>query len=341
MYAVIAKRPSAAGFVSASLLLGFTWLSLNYGAAPVSTEKIFAAVFQTDANDFEHFVIKEQRLPRILIAGFVGAMMAAGGAVLQTILANPLASPALLGITSGTTLFVVVFGFGLALPTTLHAPIAAAGGLFGFLSCLLVARFAAYGPDPRHLTLILSGAIVSIFYSAITQAILLSNAGLRHAALSWTSGNINHFYIDRLHVLWPIGLLCLVILLILSRPIMLVSISDEKASSAGVSADKLKFVSFALVVVGCSSAVAVCGPIAFIGLVVPHVVRPFVGAHLGRLLPVSIIVGSTFCVAADLVARFVFAPLVVNTSVILNLVGGLFFILLVRRFYLVEGGRRL
>jgi iron complex transport system permease protein len=216
---------------------------------------------------------------------------------------------------------------------------ALAGALAGFLSSLAVARLAGRRNDPRGLSLILSGALVSMLFTGMTNALLLSDPARRADFLSWVTGNINHVYIDRLAMFWWIGALSVAILLLFARPLTLILLGADKAASTGVNVPLVSRLAIGAAVLGSGSAVAVCGPIGFVGLVVPHIVRPFMGNNLVHALPASLIVGAIVGLAADLIAREAFYPYVVNTGLVTDLIGGIVFIVIVKRFYLSPGSR--
>lgn len=312
--------------------------NLMLGAELLSIKALISALFAFDEANYDHFVVVYQRLPRALIAIYAGMTMACSGAVLQGLLRNPLASPSLLGINAGAALFVVTGVIVFHLPQQWHGALAIAGAAFGLLSCVAVTRMVGLANDTRGLGLILSGALVSMFYIGLANAILLTDPLIRSTFLSWISGNINHVYSDRLQSYWYLGALGLAGLMLLARPLTLVMIGADKAASAGVPVKRVSRLAMVAILLAAGSAVAICGPIGFVGLVVPHIVRPFSGAALSRLLPGCMVVGAALCLLADMVARLAFAPYVLHTGVIMDLLGGIAFILIVRHFYLRAGG---
>ncbi|BDU36318.1 FecCD family ABC transporter permease [Vibrio nigripulchritudo] len=314
-------------------------LNLSFGAKSVEWLEILKSYFAFNDQSYDHFIIRHQREPRALIAIFVGATMAISGAVLQGLTRNPLASPSLLGISSGASLFVVFFGFYFVVPLEFHGYIALGGGFFGFISVVLLSKIAGIKNDPRNLSLILAGAIVSMLYGAIANSLILADQNLRNSLMNWLSGNINHVYFERLTEFWWLGLLAFILLWSQSHALTLMTLGVEKAESAGVSVKRTQLIAILCCVTASSAAVAICGPIGFIGLVVPHIVRPFAGAHFAHQLPMNAFVGATIGLLADMVARLGFAPFVLNTSVVMELLGGIVFIFIVRHFYLSNGAK--
>lgn len=316
-------------------------LNLSHGAGDVTLSDVAQALISFDDTRYEHAIVIYQRLPQALIAIYVGALMAVGGTVLQGLIRNPLASPATLGLNSGAALFVVAGAFLFDFSPVWQGGAALAGSIFGFVACLAVARLVGRTNDPRRLSFILSGVLVSMLLMGMTNALLLSDPSRRVEFLGWVTGNVNHAYVDRLYDFWWIGAVSLAILIGLARPLTLTLLGGEKAASAGVNVTAVSRIALLAVMIGTGSAVAICGPIAFVGLVVPHIARPLVGSGLGLALPAGAAIGASFCLLADLAARILFQPYVLHTGLLLDLLGGLVFIVIVKRFYLMPGRRGL
>lgn len=327
-------------FIMAALLtVAAFWANMSIGANHIPAGEMVAAVMHFDAESYDQTIVLYQRLPRALIALYVGASMAASGAVLQGLVRNPLASPSTLGVNSGAAMFVVGGAFVFDLGVDAQGWAALLGGLFGFAICSAIPRFAGRNSDPRGLTLILSGALVSMLCVGMTNAFLLSDPSKRNDFLSWVTGNINHVYADRLYAFWWIGAAMLIVLMVLARPLTLMLLGDEKAASAGVNVKLVSKLALGASVLASGSAVAICGPIGFVGLVVPHIVRPLVGTHFSFVLPACCLVGACVCLLADLLAREAFQPYVLHTGLLMDLLGGVFFVCIVKRFYLSNTAR--
>lgn len=326
---------------AALLLLSALFANLAISAAAIPLSEVVHALLQGQAETYEQSVILYQRLPRALIAIYVGAMTAVAGAVLQGLTRNPLASPSTLGVNAGATLFVVAGAYLFNLPMGAQGIAALAGAFAGFLTCLFVGRMAGRTSDPRGLALILSGALVSMLFIGLTNAFLLSDPARRSDFLGWVSGNINHVYSDRLLAFWWIGALAFLVLVAMARPLTLILLGTEKAASAGVNVTFVSRLALGAAMLASGSAVAICGPIGFVGLVVPHILRPLVGNGFALLLPASALIGAGLCLMADLAAREAFQPYALHTGLLMDLFGGLVFVVIVKRFYLSSSGRGL
>lgn len=323
----------------AALLALSLAVHIALGAASPPLGETLRALARLEVENYDQSVILYQRVPRALIALYVGAVTAVAGSALQGLIRNPLASPSTLGVNAGATLAVVAGALLLDLGTAAQGLAALAGAVCGFLLCLAVARLAGRGSDPRGLSLILAGALVSMLLVGATNAFLLSDPTRRADFLGWVSGNINHAYIDRLRAFWWIGLLAVAALAALARPLTLILLGAEKAASAGVNVPLVSRLALAAAVLGAGSAVAICGPVGFIGLVVPHLVRPLVGASFALALPACALVGASLGLIADFGAREAFRPYVLHTGLIMDLFGGLAFLVIVKRFYLAPSAR--
>ncbi|MEN5299824.1 iron ABC transporter permease [Brucella sp. TWI559] len=323
-----------------ALLLSF-YAALATGDKYAAPQEILAALKQAAPTNYEEAVIVHQRLPRSLIAVYVGALMACSGLVFQGLIRNPLASSSTMGVNAGATMFVIVGAIYFKLTLEQQGLAALLGGFTGFAACLTVSRLAGGSAAPRGLMLILSGTLIAMLFSGVSNAVLLGHPTLRMDYLPWLTGNINHAYSERLYSYGWIGIAVLLVLLALARPLTLILLGEDKARSAGVNAPVVSGIGLFCAIIGASSAVAICGPIGFVGLVVPHIVRPFTGQHFIYALPACAMIGAVITLIADIGARIAFLPYVVHTGVIMDLLGGLAFIWVIRRYYLSVSALRL
>ncbi|WP_420337048.1 FecCD family ABC transporter permease [Roseibium sp.] len=324
----------------AFLLPVIAGVHLFLGFNPTDLPQLLFALPGSDAQSLEEAVLLYQRVPRTLIALYVGGVTAVCGFVLQSLVSNPLASPTTLGVNAGAALFLVAGVLLFNLDTKLQGAAALVGALSGFLASLAVAKAAGRRNDPRGLSLILSGALVTMFFTGLTNALLLSDPARRSDLLSWIVGTINHAYADRLALFWWVGVIAILMLLVLARPLTLILFGAEKAASTGVNVPIVSGLAILAAVLGAGSAVAICGPIGFVGLVVPHIVRPLVGNNLRISLPAAFLTGAMVCIMADLIGREALYPFSLSTGLLTDLVGGVVFILIIKRFYLSSGAQQ-
>lgn len=291
-----------------------------------------------DSSSADHAIFFGARLPRVLMAAIVGAMLAAVGAALQALVRNPLAEGGILGISGGGA-----FGAILALIFTLQsggaaaiAPLCAFGA--ALLSTVAVYRLALVEGRLEPLTLLLVGVIFNAFWGAAIMTVnSLVNFYITHSILFWLMGSLEAPTYREVAVVAVLGSIGSAALFFRARDMNLLSLGDEAAGELGVDVDGLRRVLFVATSIMIGAAVSVSGIISFVGLIVPHIIRLALGADHRLLLPASFIGGAAFLIAADLLARTVTAPAELPVGAITALCGGPFFVYLLRR----EGKRSL
>jgi len=275
-------------------------------------------------------ILLQVRLPRVILGFVVGGSLAVVGAALQALLRNPLADPYVLGLSSGAALGVsvaLVVGLSavsLALPLL---PLSAFAG--SLLSILLVYRVAvSYGHLPVH-TLLLAGVVLNTLFSALIMfATSLMDPAQSFRIISWLMGTLSAPDYQALAVLALYSLVGGILLVRQARPLNLLTLGEETARSLGLEVEQVKRRLFFLAALLTGAVVSVSGLIGFVGMAVPHAVRMVLGADHRLLMPASVLVGGTFLVAADTVARTVLAPAEIPVGVITALVGAPFFLYL-------------
>jgi iron complex transport system permease protein len=273
-------------------------------------------------------IFTEIRLPRALIALFTGATLGLCGAAMQGLLRNPLASPGLIGSASGAALgAVVMLYFGLAATFTLALPL---GGILGALLATLLVYLLA-GREAGTLTLILAGVAINAL--ALSLISLLVNLAPSPYAVKeiilWLMGSIaNHSLLD-FRLMLPGVLLGWLLLVGTGRALDALTLGEETATTMGINLPWLRWRIFIAVALAVGSAVSITGSIGFVGLVVPHLLRPLVGYQPSRLLPTSAIGGAILLLAADIATRLFPGGTDIKVGVLTSLVGAPFFLYLI------------
>ncbi|MEO3389434.1 iron ABC transporter permease [Mesorhizobium sp. CAU 1741] len=275
-------------------------------------------------------VMREIRLPRALLGLMIGATLGLSGAVLQGYLRNPLAEPGLLGVSASASLGAVVAIYtGLSAAFPLGLPLAALAG--ALLAVLLVRAMA--GPGGGTLTIILAGIAISAFAGAMTS-LALNLSPNPFAALEivfWMLGSLSDRSMVHLWLAAPFMLAGWVMLAMLARPLDLLTLGEDAAASLGVDMRRLQFLAIVGTAASVGAATAVAGAIGFVGLVVPHVLRPLVGALPSRLLPASALGGACVLLTADIAVRVLAPERDLKLGVLTAIVGAPFFLWLVWR----------
>jgi len=304
-------------------LAGLSALSLQMGVIAVPWRALLSD-WQTGRE--YHYVLTAYRLPRLLLALLVGAALAVAGALVQGIVRNPLASPDILGVNHAASLASV--GALLLLPSlpVIALPLLAfAGGMAG----LILLRILANTSQPMKLAL--TGVALSACWASLTDYLMLSHPQDVNSALLWLTGSLWGRDWSFVKIAAPLLILFLPLSLRFCRDLDLLALGDARATTLGVSVPRIRFQALLLAVAMTSTGVAVCGPISFIGLVVPHMVRSITGGRHRWLLPVSAMTGALLLVVADLLARIIHPPLELPAGVLTAIIGAPWFVWLLVR----------
>ncbi|WP_255472165.1 FecCD family ABC transporter permease [Quadrisphaera setariae] len=281
-------------------------------------------------------IVWQLRVPRTALGLLAGAALGVAGALMQGHTRNPLADPGLLGVTQGAGLAVVLaavlLGADGVLPPVATVTAALVGAAAGALVVLGIA--GAGGGSGRGLrdplTLVLAGAAVTALLGALVQAVILGDATALQAFRFWAVGSLVSSA-PVVAIAAPVVALGLVLALLGARSLDLLALGDDVARGAGVRLGPARLLGVLAVVALVGAATAACGPVAFVGLVVPHVARALVGPVHRWLLPVSALVGAVLVLFADVLGRLVAVPAEIPVGVVLAVVGGPAFVVLVRR----------
>lgn len=297
--------------------------------------KIFYASSLLDNVDLMYTnIVLQIRLPRVLLAGLVGASLAIAGAAFQGLLRNPLADPYTLGVSSGASVGAVLTLFlNLSIPFLGLYTLPFLSILFSFVTILLVLLFAQKIERSMKVeTIILTGIIFSSFLGAfISLMIALTGEELRQI-ISWLLGSVSMRGWDYITIILPFFLIGSVILLINTNELNAMSFGEERAQHLGVNVQRRKLIVLGAGSILTGAAVSVSGTIGFVGLVIPHLTRLLWGPDHKHLLPLSILTGSGFLILADLIARTIISPVELPIGVITSLIGApVFAIILIGR----------
>ncbi|HID95956.1 MAG TPA: iron ABC transporter permease [Candidatus Latescibacteria bacterium] len=325
--------------VNLSLLIAViagAFLALSIGPSRTSLIDVLGVFLgeRTTTPEWVSNVILRIRLPRIILAIVAGASLSVSGVVFQAVLGNPLADPYILGVSSGAVAgaaLVTVFGIGkgtfgqLVIPT-----VSFVGSLLAMILVYIVARI---GGRVRSQTLLLAGVIVNFFLGAVIMLLMsISNREL-HEIVYLLMGNLGYVFSERtIWMLWIAGgltLLGAILLLWRSRELNALSLGEESATQLGIDIQRFRLFLLFIVSLMIGAAVSLCGLIGFVGLIVPHATRMLSGPDHRTLIPAAALSGAVFLILADTLARTV-APIEIPVGVVTAIVGGPFFIYLLR-----------
>jgi iron complex transport system permease protein len=278
-------------------------------------------------------IVEQVRLPRIAVAALIGAGLAAAGVVMQGVFRNPLADPGILGVSAGgATGAVLAYVSGLALAGLWVVPLFAFGG--ALLAALGVYTLSLEGGRANVTMLVLAGIAINTFLGALISAALLSTEEWTQlqTILTWLVGGLaGRGWRHAAVIVLPVAV-CLALMLGYTRDLNLFLMGEETAQSLGTNVARTRFVLLALAALATGAGVSIAGPIGFVGLVVPHILRLLLGPDHRVLLPASALGGAAFLVFADALARLVIRYQEVPVGVITGLLGGPFFLYLLWRY---------
>lgn len=316
-------------WLGAFLLLALTLAaSLLLGARLLSPAEVVRGLVD-GGNTTEALVVTGLRLPRTILGVIAGAGLAVAGAVMQGVTRNPIASPSVLGINAGASFAVVVgtnvLGVASALGFAAFALVGAA------LAAVIAYLLATAGASTSPIRLALAGAVLATMLSAWTTAVLVLNGRTLEEARHWLHGSLVSRGTDVLVVSGPLVAAGVLIAFILARSIDSLALGDETAASLGVHPTRTRLWGALAVVLLAGASVAAAGPIAFVGLVVPHAIRLIAGGDHARLLPACAVLGPVFLLGADILGRVVARPAELEVGIIAIVVGAPVLIALARR----------
>lgn len=322
--------------VSAVVLLGVTIISTAIGPANLSLTTVIEVLLahlpflhlHSSVSAMDQAIIWQIRLPRVVLAGLVGSMLALGGASYQGVFRNPLADPYLLGVAAGaglgaTIAIVTPSGFTELLPLA-----AFAGGVAAVtLTYVIGAKSARSSSSP---SIILAGVAVAAIFTAIQTNVQQQHAADLQPVYSWILGSLSVATWRDVTLILPYVVVSAAVLLAHRRLLDVLRIGEEEAFTLGINPNRVRLIVVAAATLGTAAAVSVSGLIGFVGIIVPHLVRLTTNASYKVVMPVSLLSGASFLMLADLCARMIEAPGEVPLGVVTAFIGGPFFVLVLR-----------
>jgi iron complex transport system permease protein len=328
-------RTRRAGLVVAlaALLVLTVLASLAVGAKPIPLEAVWSAIFSPTGTE-DDIVVRSLRFPRTVLGVLVGVALGIAGALMQGHTRNPLADPGLLGVSAGAA-FLVVVGIASFGVTDLYGYVwfAFAGAFAASVLVFVLGSISQDGPTP--VTLALAGVAVSALLGAFTSTLILADTATLDAFRFWAVGSLAGRDAEIAGQVAPFLLIGVVLALINAPGLNLISLGEDVARGLGVNLGLTRWTGLAAITLLTGAAVAACGPIGFVGLVVPHVCRIFTGPDHRWLIPACGLAGAVLLLGADIIGRVVVRPGELQVGIVLALVGAPFFVALVRRHRMV------
>jgi iron complex transport system permease protein len=308
--------------------IGMFVIAMIFGAADISVKDVWLALTSTASGD-KISIIREIRLPREIAAIFVGAALAVSGAIMQGMTRNPLADPGLLGLSAGANAALAIT-IALIPSTNYFGTMVACfiGAAVGASMVFGIGAMKRGGFSP--LRIVLAGSAVSAFLYAVAEGIGIYFKISKDVSM-WTAGGTIGTTWGQLFVIVPFILIGILISFLLSRQLTILSLNEEIAVGLGQNITRIKAILFIVIILLAGASVALVGNMAFIGLMIPHIVRAIVGKDYRYVLPMSAIVGATFMLFADTLGRTINSPFETPVVAIVAILGLPFFLFIVRK----------
>lgn len=324
------SKKHTALFISCSLLLlviGMV-LAVRSGSVPISFSDIFNSIFNYNET-LQLMLVKDVRIPRALCVVFTGGILGATGAMIQGVTRNPIAEPSILGVSQGATLVISIFyAAGIAVNTK---NVMIASFIGALITGIIVLMFISKKANNNSIAkILLAGTAMSTFFMSLTTIIgLLSNQSQMIGF--WVAGGFRNVSWSDFNLVAVVGILGLLAGVFLSPKINILNLGDDVAIGLGESPERIRIITLIVVIPMCAAAVAVGKNIAFVGLIIPQIVRKILGEDYRRNIPCSFLLGAVLLTYADIAARMIFNPYETPIGVFTALIGIPFFISIARR----------
>lgn len=312
------------------LLTVVVFLSLMIGSKPLSFSVVWESLFSS-SNSFDYTIIHESRIPRTIIALTVGPAFGLAGAVIQALTRNPLADPGILGVNAGAA-FAVALAVGIFSISSISSYIwfALAGAFVATVAIYFISGGAGKkSPTPEQITL--AGVAMAAALNGIITALTLMNSRAFNGMLNWRVGSLARKGLEDLWPITPFIIVGIVLALAIAPALNTIAFGDDRASSLGVNVNRIRIIGLLSITLLAGGATAIAGPIVFIGLMVPHCVRWFIGPDQPWIFLYSLIVAPLILLLSDIIGRIIMSPAEVPVGIITGFVGAPILLILMRR----------
>lgn len=318
------------GLVSSLAFCGYIASMLGWSSFTLTASDLIEYWFAFDEANITHQILATLRAPRAYAGLLIGAGLAVSGLLMQGLTRNPLASPSIFGINAGAACFMALASIGLPILSELNPIInAVCGALLSGITVMLLGGFFSARSHP--LRLVLAGIAISALLVGITRAALILGDDMAYSVLHWLTGSLSTLDNNQWQQLWPPALAGLILALGLARNLNVLALGDEVAIGLGSNIWLTRVLSGTAIVLLAGSSVAIAGPIGFVGLLVPHLIRPIIGHNYHLLIPISALAGAALVAWSDAISRAIAFPTETPVGVITALLGTPCFILLAMR----------
>ncbi len=315
--------------ICALVLAAAVICSISFGVTDIPFSTVWESFVHPNGSN-EHLLVQTARVPRAFIAAAVGACLAVAGALMQVITRNPIASPSTLGVNSGAAFFIILASGWLGLSGIQALTwVALIGAALSGAVVFLLGSLGRDGMTPIKITL--AGASMAAFFYSLTQGLMLSDGKMFDQVLVWLVGSVTGRGTEQLLYVLPYMGIGMVLALLLAGQLNVLAMGETVAQGLGQRTGLIKALAAAAVILLAGGSVAVAGPIAFVGIIIPHIIRHFVGADHRWILPYCALTGAILLVSADIGSRYIAMPKEIPVGVMTAILGVPFFVYIARR----------
>lgn len=325
-----APHPAALILALSVIALGVLMVaSVSIGVSDIGWRTIVDSLFAFDETNTSHVILRDLRIPRILAASLVGAFLAVSGVIMQALTLNPLASPSIMGVTSGSA-FMIAIAFAFYPQSNYYQLIlwSFSGAALGAGMVFTIGSFSKRGLTPVKLAL--AGAAVSALLQSLSTIIALHFNVARDISF-WYAGGVAGVRMESVRIVSIIALIGLTVAFGLSRSLTIMGLGEEMAKGLGIKISWIKLISTFVVLILTGAAVSIAGTVGFIGLIIPHISKKVMGMDYRWVIPSSAVFGAGLLVLADIVARTINQPYETPVGALTALIGVPFFLFLARK----------
>lgn len=300
--------------------------SLVFGARHIDFKNIIDILFNLDNDSFEAIVVKE-RIPRTVFSILAGGSLGIAGTLMQSVTRNPIADPSILGINTGASLFVVLGISFLGITTyRQYIILALLGALLASITVYIIASIGSGGISPMKLAL--SGVIISAVFSSLINMIMLPRSEVMSSFRFWQVGSVSGVTWESIIVMLPFIIIGIILSFIVAPALNALALGDEVAIGLGVKVGLTRVISSISAILLCGTVTALAGPIGFIGLMAPHIIRMLFGSNIRFIIPMSAFIGGILLTFSDVIGRILGSPSELEVGIITAFIGAPIFIII-------------
>lgn len=318
------KRTALTFIVSVCALFVIIYFNLSVGSSHITFNDFMDYIWHhTDTK--QTFLIHNVRMPRMLAALFIGAALGVAGLLMQAMTRNPLASPQIFGVNAGAS-FVIVFITMIVPALSEYATILASIG--AFIGGLTVYFLSGSTKGMTPVKLALAGMAIHLFFSSLTQGIILLNEDATSTVMFWLVGSLSTIQWPQIIGVIPWFVLAFIGAIAIAKQLTIMELGEDLATSLGQNVKLVRIATGLLVIVLAGASVSIAGPIGFVGLIVPHIVKHYIRADYRLMVPLTMVIGADLLLLSDVLSRLIAFPFESPVGIVTSFVGALYFLLI-------------